>query len=460
MAGILIIVRNKTVFSTISILSMNKIIQGFSKLSKQAKIEWLVCKYFENSSYAREILIQYWNENKQLQKLHDEFAENTLSNYYMPFSIAPNFLINNHLIAIPMAIEESSVVAAASKTATFWGSRGGFKSKVLSVKKIGHVHFVYYGDFKKLKTFFNKIKYRFFEDTQPITKNMRVRGGGILDIKLLDKHDLEPNYYQLFAEFDTKDSMGANFINSCLEQFAKTLVSEISMATEFSEKERQIQIIMCILSNYTPQCLVRAEASCNVEELSVGSEISNLEFAEKFERAIHVATIEPYRAVTHNKGIMNGVDAVVIATGNDFRATEACAHAYAARQGSYKSLTQVEIKNGIFRFWLDLPISIGTVGGLTSLHPLAKLALQILGNPNANQLMEVIAVAGLSQNFAAIRSLVTTGIQKGHMKMHLFNILNQLEATEKERDYFVEYFKDHTVSYSAVVEEFKRLKGV
>ena len=438
---------------------MSKTIQGFSKLSKQDKIEWLISEYFENSSLAREIFAQYWNSNMQLQKLHDEFAENTLSNYYMPFGIAPNFLINNRLIAMPMAIEESSVVAAAAKTATFWGERGGFRAKVLSTKKIGHVHFVYYGAFEKLNTFFNQIKHRFFEDTENITKNMRARGGGILDIQLVNKDNLEPNYYQLYAEFDTKDSMGANFINSCLEQFAKTLDYEVSKAAQFSEKEKQIQIIMCIFSNYMPECIVHAEVSCYIDELQVGPEISNTEFAEKFERAIRLATIEPYRAVTHNKGIMNGVDAVVIATGNDFRATEACAHAYAARDGRYKGLTQVEIKNDQFRFWLDLPIAIGTVGGLTSLHPLAKLALQILGNPNSEQLMDIIAVAGLAQNFAAVRSLITTGIQKGHMKMHLFNILNQLEATEKEREYFVEYFKHNTVSYSAVVEEFKRLRG-
>ena len=437
---------------------MGKEVQGFSKLSKHAKIEWLVSGYFENSNSIRKMISQYWNTDAKLQKLHDEFAENTISNYYIPFSIAPNFLINDRLIAIPMAIEESSVVAAASKTAIFWGKRGGFKAKVLSTKKVGHVHFIYHGDFEKLNVFFSQIKHRFFEDTESITKNMRARGGGISNIQLINKSDLEPNYYQLFAEFDTKDSMGANFINSCLEQFAKTLQLEISKAVQFSEKEKQISIIMCILSNYTPECIVRAEVSCAINDLELGSNISSVEFAEKFQRAINIATVEPYRAVTHNKGIMNGVDSVIIATGNDFRVIEACAHAYAARDGKYKSLTKVEVKNDKFRFWLDLPISVGTVGGITHLHPLSKLALQILGDPNAKQLMEIAAVLGLAQNFAAISSLVTTGIQKGHMKMHLTNILNQLEATEKEREYFINYFKDNVVSYSAVMKEFKRLR--
>jgi len=289
---------------------------------------------------------------------------------------------------------------------------------------------------------------------------MQARGGGILDIKLVDKSDEIDAYYQLHAEFDTVDSMGANFINSCLEQFANTLKSEMENSEMFTEAEKDsLQIVMCILSNYTPECLVRAEVSCPVEMLS-DKGISAQEFVEKFSRAVKIAEVEPYRAATHNKGIMNGVDAVVIATGNDFRAVEACAHVFASRNGKYTSLTHCEVKDGQFHFWLDLPVSLGTVGGLTSLHPLVKIALEVLGNPNAERLMEITAVAGLAQNFAAIRSLVTTGIQKGHMKMHLLNILNQLEATEEEKQHFVSYFKDKTVSHHAVIGEFCRLRGV
>src|SRR5690606_10153391 len=146
-----------------------------------------------------------------------------------------------------------------------------------------------------------------------------------------------------------------------------------------------------------------------------------------------IAEIETYRAVTHNKGIMNGVDAVILATGNDFRAIEAGAHAFASKSGKYSSLSHVEINENQFRFWLDLPLALGTVGGLTNLHPMVKFAMDLLGKPNANQLMEIIAVAGLAQNFAAIKSLTTTGIQQGHMKLHLMNILNQFQATASER---------------------------
>lgn len=181
------------------------------------------------------------------------------------------------------------------------------------------------------------------------------------------------------------------------------------------------------------------------------------EFAEKFVRAVAIANAEPHRAVTHNKGIMNGIDAVVLATGNDFRAVEAGIHAYAARDGQYRSLTQASIENGIFRFWIEIPLALGTVGGLTSLHPLVKIALEILDKPSAKELMQLVAVAGLAQNFAALRSLITSGIQKGHMKMHLFNILNQLGATEEQKKLIAHQFKDKTVIHSEVVAAYQQL---
>lgn len=439
----------------------HKPVEGFSKMSKEGKIEWLVNEYLDGSEKAIQTLKQYWNSDTELQRLHDEFSENTVSNFYMPFGFAPNFLIDGELQCLPMAIEESSVVAAASKAAKFWINRGGFHTRLLSKVKLGQVHFVFKGDKKKLEHFFiETLLAKFFQDTEEITKNMQARGGGILNIKLVDKTAEMKDYFQIHAEFDTVDSMGANFINSCLEQFAQSLKSEMQKTTFFQNNEKDsLQIIMCILSNYTPDCIVRAEVRCPVEELEEG-EISADEFVEKFARAVRIAEIEPYRATTHNKGIMNGVDAVVIATGNDFRAVEACAHTYASRNGKYTSLSHCEVKDGIFRFWLDLPISLGTVGGLTSLHPLVKLALQVLGCPNAEKLMGIVAVAGLAQNFAALRSLVTTGIQQGHMKMHLLNILNQLEASETEKNYFVNFFKDKTVSHHTVISEFCKLRGV
>ncbi|WP_347709804.1 hydroxymethylglutaryl-CoA reductase, degradative [Jejuia spongiicola] len=437
---------------------MSKTISGFSKLSKSNKIDWIVNTYFSNTEEAKRILKQYWNNNEKLQQLHDEFIENTVTNYYLPLGVAPNFLINDTLYTIPMAIEESSVVAAASKAANFWLDRGGFKTKVISTTKIGQVHFMYHGDFKKLQSFFNYVKPILIKDAKPITKNMEARGGGIIDIELRDKTEDINGYYQLHASFETLDAMGANFINSCLEQFAKTFKNEGLLFEGFSEEEKQIQIVMSILSNYVPDCLVRAEVSCKVEDLSDNDLISGEDFATKFVQAVNIAEIEPYRAVTHNKGIMNGIDAVILATGNDFRAVEAGVHAYASRHGKYSSLTHAKIVDGIFTFWTEIPLALGTVGGLTNLHPLVKLALELLHKPSAKELMQIVAVAGLAQNFAALRSLTTTGIQQGHMKMHLMNILNQFEANEKEKEILTEHFKTNTVTHSAVVEAIKELR--
>jgi hydroxymethylglutaryl-CoA reductase len=437
----------------------NKIIKGFSKLSKEAKIEWITKEYLNDDKEYVNLLKSYWHEDSKVQKIHDEFIENTITNFYIPFGIAPNFLINDKVYCVPMAIEESSVVAAASKNASFWMERGGFKSTVISTTKIGHVHFAWYGEYEVLKNFFNSIKQKFFDETKQITKNMNERGGGILEIELVNRADLEPNYYQLQAKFETCDAMGANFINSLLEKFSKILTREIS-SSNLREEDKKIVIIMCILSNYTPECIVRCEVNCRVEELSNDPSIKSEEFAKKFEQAIHVANIEPYRATTHNKGIFNGIDAVVIATGNDFRAVEACGHTYASKSGQYRSLSNVEIKDGKFRFWIDLPISVGTVGGLTTLHPMVRFSYKLLGNPNSKNLMEIIAAVGLAQNFGAIRSLVTTGIQKGHMKMHLLNILNQLGADKNEVEKTKDYFKDKVVEHSAVVNYFKELRNI
>ena len=437
---------------------MNNAVAGFSKLTKEEKINWIAKEYFSNPSEAITLIKNYWNSDEKLQKLHDEFIENTITNFYIPLGVAPNFLINNKYSAIPMAIEESSVVAAASKTAKFWSTRGGFKATVINTKKIGQVHFIFTGDISKLELFFIQTKAKFFSETETITKNMQKRGGGILDIVLKDKTNLLPNYFQLHATFETKDSMGANFINSCLEQFAKTLREEALVYELFSVTEKNIQIVMSILSNYVPNCIVRAEVSCPVEELKEKHITNPQEFAERFVQAVQIAEVEPYRAVTHNKGIMNGIDAVVLATGNDFRAVEAGIHAYASRNGRYSSLSHAKIENGVFTFWLEIPLALGTVGGLTSLHPLVKLSLEMLENPSAKELMQVVAVAGLAQNFAALRSLTTTGIQEGHMKMHLNNIINQFEANDDERILIHKYFKKNTISHSAVVDFIENLR--
>ena len=435
---------------------MQKSISGFSKLSKVEKINWLIANHFGNNKQAKTVLESYWNEDKKLQQLHDEFIENTISNFYMPFGVAPNFLINERLYALPMTIEESSVVAAASNAAKFWLTRGGFKTTVLSTEKTGHVHFTFKGGKDALSNYFEALKPQLLKSTASLTKNMEKRGGGILDLQLIDCTSKMPHYYQLEVTFETADAMGANFINSCLEQIAvtfETLSKEVSSLKGFLP-----EVVMSILSNYVPNCVVRAEVSCAVDDLTLEGHFTGSEFAEKFIQAVRIAEVEPFRAVTHNKGIMNGVDALVIATGNDFRAVEAGVHAYAAKSGQYASLSHATLENNMFRFWVDLPLALGTVGGLTALHPMVKFALELLDKPSAKDLMQIVAVAGLAQNFAALRSLTTTGIQKGHMKMHLLNILNQLQANPAEKEQLITHFKTNSVSQSAVAEALKNLR--
>ena len=432
-------------------------IKGFSKLSKAAKLEWLVTNNFEDAEAARTVLTAYWHEDEALQKRHDEFIENTMSNFYMPYGVAPNFKINGKLYTVPMAIEESSVVAAAAKSAAFWMTRGGFKTEVLGTEKIGHVHFMYTGDASALKEDFSSLEQELLQATGELTANMVARGGGITSIKLIDATDRLEDYYQLEVTFETCDSMGANFINSNLEEMAKCLENFADNHERLDANS--LEVVMRILSNYTPRCIVRASVSCPVEELA-SEGVSATEFARKFKRAIAIANAEPYRATTHNKGIMNGIDGVIIATGNDFRAVEAACHTHASRSGIYKSLTGCSVENGVFTFWIEIPLSLGVVGGLTKLHPLVVKSLEMLGNPDAEELMGIVAVSGLAQNFAALRALVTTGIQKGHMKMHLMNILTQLEASQEEKIRIANYFKDKVPHHREVVNYFCELRGV
>ena len=437
---------------------MEKRIKGFSKLSKQAKMEWLAKAHLAQPDAGMALMQSYMHADPAIQKRHDEFIENTVANYYLPFGVAPNFLINGKVYTVPMAIEESSVVAAAAKSAQFWMSRGGFRSSILSSTKIGHIHFMFGGDGPTLQAVFDAHLSQIRASTAHITANMEKRGGGILDIRLVDKTEALAEYYQVEVRFDTRDSMGANFINSCLEEMAKVL--KACVREDARTAQSPLDVVMCILSNYTPECLVRCEVSCPMEEMLEGTDMTAAEFAHKFHRAVRIAEVEPYRAATHNKGIMNGIDAVILATGNDFRAVEAACHAYAARNGSYSSLTHCSVEDGVFRFWIEIPLSLGTVGGLTQLHPLVKMALEMLGNPGAHELMMIVAASGLAQNFAALRALTTTGIQKGHMKMHLLNILNQLGATEMEKEIIAAQFAKLVPHHADVVKAFYDLRGL
>ena len=354
-----------------------KAVSGFSKMSKEEKISWLSNQLNGEAQTLVNQLPVYWHQDEVIQKRLDEFSENTLTNFDMPFGIAPNFLINGKTYSVPMVIEESSVVAAASLGAKFWYERGGFTSRVLSTNKVGQIHFLWQGKKEKLFNFFKFNKMELLAEVKHLTGNMEKRGGGVLSVEIIDLTEKMENYFQIKLEFDTCDAMGANFINSILEEVSVVFKNKISQDDSFSASEKELQIIMCILSNYTPDCLVECTVQCPVEDLGIISGLEPRKFAERFASAVKIAEIDTSRAVTHNKGIMNGIDAVVLATGNDFRAIEACAHAFAARDGQYRSLSKVELTQDTFKFTLTVPLAVGTVGGLTTLHPLAKTSLAI-----------------------------------------------------------------------------------
>lgn len=424
--------------------------EGFSRLSDDEKAR-IISQYVDSPEIFLNDIELHRHSDTEVQERYGNFSENTLTNYFLPYGIAPNFLINGKIYQVPMVIEESSVVAAAASAAKFWLTRGGFHSRVLNFKKTGQVHFLWKGLPEKLLAFFNDVQPVLQQKLEPILTNMKKRGGGIVSMDMSYLPDVLENYYQMNVVFDTVDSMGANFINSVLEETGKVFQELIASHSSFSDEGKKMDVIMAILSNYTPECTVECRVETSVKQLDDGVKgWSGEKFAERFIVAVTLADKNIYRAVTHNKGILNGVDSIVLATGNDFRAVEANIHAFASRNGKYSSLSKTKVGNGIFSFQLEIPLALGTVGGLTSLHPMAEHSLELLGRPSAEELMEITAAVGLANHFSALRSLISTGIQSGHMKLHLNNIMAQLKTTGKESEEIRNYFKGKIVSYYKV----------
>ena len=422
------------------------IVNGFSKFTLPEKIKWLKVQT-GLSEGAMSTLNKHLHPEPELQEIYEDISENSISNFFLPFGLAPNFLINNDLFVLPMVVEESSVVAAASHAAKFWSMHGGFHSEIKGILKVGQVHFTWKGRRDQLLNAFESLKKDLVASVAHLTGRMELRGGGIESMEIRETSGYLPDAFQLFVKFRTANAMGANFINSVLE----ALAMEFKRMIENTLPEASLEIVMAILSNYTPQCLVTCQVEClpsSFDHLQSG--MSGQQFGEKFTRAVEIAQHDPYRAVTHNKGILNGIDAVVMATGNDYRAVEACAHAYAAASGTYMSLSGASCTDKRFSFSLEIPLALGTVGGLTSTHPMAATAMEILGNPSSEKLMQIVAAAGLASNFSAVRSLITTGIQKGHMKMHLGNILRQLNATPGEAAIIKKEFSGKPISHAGI----------
>lgn len=398
---------------------------SFYKKTKSEKIAWIEKQTGTSLDY------EFSVDFKTLEKM----SENVIGDFPLPYAIAPNLILNNKVYQVPMVIEESSVVAACSKSFKYWNQFGGFKYKLLNQRKKGTIYF------EKELTIDQLDKVIQSEKIQRINEGMKKRNAGILDYQLIKSKE----YNKILIFFKTADAMGANYINTVLEEISDQL-------------SNKIEVIMSILSNNYTDSLVKAWVEVPVDKIPSYNNIDGKVFLSKFIKAIKIAKLDPDRAVTHNKGIMNGVDSVLLATGNDFRAIEASSHALAALNGQYSSLSDAYIKNGIFYFEITLPHAVGTVGGNTTLHNIAKKSLEILNIKSSKELSGVMAAVGLAQNFGAVSALITEGIQNGHMRLHLDNILNEYDLTDAEIHKIYDYFKTKKVSKYEVEQYIKVLR--
>jgi hydroxymethylglutaryl-CoA reductase len=338
----------------------------------------------------------------------NNMIENAIGIYSLPMGIATNFLINKKHYLIPMVIEEPSVIAAVSNAAKMFHTGGGFKTHSDEPIMIGQIQLLDVKNLKLAKQEILKNKQTLINEANKIGGSIIKHGGGARDIEIRIFEDT-PIGHMLIIHllYDTREAMGANAINTAVEHIAP-----------FIEEYTGGRVNLRILSNLTDQRKAYAEGMIPSEQFARDG-VTGKEAVQSIIEAGIFAELDPYRATTHNKGIMNGIDAVILATGNDWRAVEAGAHAYAARGGTYTSLTKWwQDDDGNLRGSIELPLAVGTVGGATRVHPAAAIALKILGNPSSRELAEIMATVGLAQNLGAIRALATEGIQHGHMRMH------------------------------------------
>src|SRR5690625_4458024 len=352
----------------------------------------------------------------------DKMIENVVGTFPLPLGLGLNFLINEKEYVVPMAIEEPSVVASASYIAKIVREAGGFTTEATDRVMIGQIQVVGCPDMEAAKEAVLKEKAALIEDANAAYPSLVARGGGAedLEVRILNEEATSPYNQMLVLHIyvNTCDAMGANIINTMVESLAPEV-----------ERLTKGKVYLRILSNFADRCLARAR--CVIPPKLLASEgFTGEEVRDGVIKAFEFADSDPYRAVTHNKGIMNGIDPVVIATGNDWRAVEAGAHAYAARDGSYRSMTTWSTdKQGNLVGELELPMAIGTVGGSINVHPVAKLALNMLDVQSAQELAQVIVAVGLAQNLGALKALVTEGIQRGHMALHSRSVAIAAGAT-------------------------------
>jgi hydroxymethylglutaryl-CoA reductase len=379
-------------------------LKKFYEKSQFERIEKLV-----SSKYVSEEDAGLLKDGLQLPaEIADHMIENQIATYQLPLGVALNFLIDQKEYVVPMAIEEPSVIAAASSAAKMINQAGGFQTTIQNRTMIGQVALKDIPDLPYAQEIVMKHQLDILQKANEAHPSIVKRGGGAKEIvvrQIAADPALEtPAFLVIHLHIETLEAMGANIIDTMVEAIKPYL-----------EKLTNGTALMGILSNYATECLATASCQIPVSLLKKGS-YSGEEVRDRIVEACQLAIADPYRAVTHNKGIMNGIDSVVLATGNDWRAIEAGAHAYASRSGQYRSLsTWSKAKNGDLIGSLTVPLPIGTVGGSINIHPGAQFSKRILGCQNAKELESIIVSVGLGQNFSALKALVTEGIQKGHM---------------------------------------------
>lgn len=367
---------------------------------------------------------QILRQQEQLpQEIANQMIENQITIHGVPMGVVPDILINDRHYTVPMATEEPSVIAAASNAAKIISATGGFHTTQEERFMIGEIAITQAArSFAELERELVSKQETFLGIANQAHPSIVNRGGGARRIWLEEKAtpDDSEAFLICYLAVDTQEAMGANILNTMLEALRSPL-----------ENWTGGTVLMAILSNLASSCLVQATCQIPISSLTHRS-IDGAIIAHKITQASHFAQADIYRSATHNKGIMNGIDAVILATGNDWRAIEAGAHAYAALTGSYQPLATWTVQDDQLVGSIQLPMPVGTVGGSISIHPTARLAHNLLGNPSAKELASVVASIGLAQNFAALRALVTDGIQKGHMKLQAKSLAIAVGATPQE----------------------------
>lgn len=377
--------------------------KGFYKKTKDERIRILS----EDKSYDTSL------DRPLTEEIYSNMIENSLTTYELPMGVVPNFVINGENFHIPMVTEEPSVLAAANNAGKIFALNGGIEAHIISRIMRGQIAYHNLTNIECYEKYIIENKDTLINIAHKAYPSIVKRGGGVKDIYYESKnHPNGNNFFIIYLLVDTQEAMGANMMNTMLEALRSHL-NEI-----FND-----EAVMAILSNLSTECLV--EASCTLRPSTLKN---SDEIVDRMVMAGQLAEVDPYRAATHNKGVMNGIDAVVIATGNDWRAIEASVHAYASLSGQYQPVTHWENKDGNLVGHIKIPMPIGTVGGSIGIHPKAQLAKSILKYEDAQQLMMIIAGVGLAQNFAALYALTTDGIQKGHMALQAKSLAIQAGA--------------------------------